>query len=59
ASVLQSATIMPLFVVIITSLGVYFTQNTQLLFWALLTLTCSLDPDDFTLDRPEVIRFQA
>ncbi|MBB3137410.1 two-component system cell cycle sensor histidine kinase PleC [Rhizobium pisi] len=39
-SVLQGATIMPLFVVIITALGVYFTQNTQLLFWALLTLTC-------------------
>jgi len=39
-SMLQGATIMPLFVVIITALGVYFTQNTQLLFWALLTLTC-------------------
>ncbi|MCA2408742.1 HAMP domain-containing histidine kinase [Rhizobium leguminosarum bv. viciae 248] len=40
ASVLQGATIMPLFVVIITALGVYFTEDTQLLFWSLLTVTC-------------------
>ena len=40
ASMLQGATIMPLFIVLITALGVYITEDTQLLFWALLTLTC-------------------
>jgi two-component system cell cycle sensor histidine kinase PleC len=39
AAVLQGASIMPLFVIIIAALGVYFTGNTQIFLWALLTLT--------------------
>jgi two-component system cell cycle sensor histidine kinase PleC len=39
-SVLQGATIMPLFVIIIAGLGLYITQDTQIVLWALLTLTC-------------------
>ncbi len=38
-AVLQGASIMPLFVIIVAALGVYFTENTQIFLWALLTLT--------------------
>lgn len=38
-AVLQGASIVPLFVVIIAALGIYMTENTQIFLWALLTLT--------------------
>jgi two-component system cell cycle sensor histidine kinase PleC len=40
AAALQGATVMPLFVVIIAALGIYFTGNAQILLWALVTLVC-------------------
>ncbi|TCU12832.1 two-component system cell cycle sensor histidine kinase PleC [Rhizobium sullae] len=36
---LQGASIMPLFVITIAALGIYFTGNTQTFLWAVLTLT--------------------
>ncbi|MDM9628323.1 HAMP domain-containing sensor histidine kinase [Rhizobium sp. S152] len=38
-AVLQGASIVPLFVIIIAALGIYLTENTQIFLWALLTLT--------------------
>ncbi|MBB3542003.1 MULTISPECIES: HAMP domain-containing sensor histidine kinase [unclassified Rhizobium] len=38
-AVLQGASIVPLFVIIIAAFGVYFTEDTQIFLWALLTLT--------------------
>lgn len=38
-AVLQGASIIPLFVIIIAILGIYFTGDTQIVLWAILTLT--------------------
>lgn len=38
-AVLQGASIVPLFVIIVAALGIYFTGDAQILLWGLLTLT--------------------
>ncbi|KQV81718.1 HAMP domain-containing sensor histidine kinase [Rhizobium sp. Root1220] len=38
-AVLQGASIVPLFVMIVAGVGVYLTEDTQIFIWALLTLT--------------------